>query len=101
MSLSGRAGSMRPRAEGLMSRLAAAVRPARPWLRINASPRAARFLVAAGARPGCMDLEAMLLSGAGLPGAGLSRAYPREIDPAGMGQSRADLTGAHLAEADL
>ena len=53
---------MRPPGDGLLSRLAVASRPARPWLRITVSPRVAQFMLAAGARPGPN------LSGAGLVG---------------------------------
>ena len=48
---------MRSRAESFISRIVAAARPARPWLHINASPRVALFLVAAGARPARIDLH--------------------------------------------
>src|SRR5258708_10519442 len=47
-----RRGFMRTRADSFASRVvAAAARPARPWLHITVSSRVARFLVAAGARP--------------------------------------------------
>ncbi len=50
------------------SRVVAAARPSRPWLRVNASPRAVRFLVAAGARPGPGLLRNAYLGEADLSG---------------------------------
>lgn len=42
---------MKAQASGFISRVVAAARPVRPWLRITASPRVARLLIAAGAVP--------------------------------------------------
>src|SRR6266568_1642326 len=96
-----RRGLMRTRADSFASRvIAAAARPARPWLHITVSSRVARFLVAAGARPAPArrggNLRNAAWSGADLTGADLRRA---DLDGADL--TGADLTGAILARADL
>jgi hypothetical protein len=87
---------MRARAESLISRVAAAARPARPWVHINASPQVARFLIAAGARPGRTKLPR-----AGLTTAELAYPNLREAILTSTDLHHADLAGADLRGADL
>src|SRR6266700_1610719 len=107
----GRRGLMRTRADSFASRVvAAAARPARPWLHITVSSRVARFLVAAGARPAPArrggNLRNAAWSGADLTGANLGGAILARADLGGAILARADLggailVGAILARADL
>jgi pentapeptide repeat protein len=97
---------MRTRADSFASRVvAAAARPARPWLHITVSSRVARFLVAAGARPAPArrggNLRNAAWSGADLTGADLDGADLTGADLTGADLTGADLTGAILARADL
>ena len=84
---------MRSCVESFISRIVAAARPARPWLHINASPRVTLFLVAAGARPGRIDLHSADLSVKSLARADLRVADLRVAD-----LRVADLRVARLAE---
>ena len=93
---------MRSWAESFISRIVAAARPARPWLHINASPRVALFLVAAGARPGRIDLHNADLSMKSLTRANLRVAdlrVARLAEYAGD-QSDADLDAMLAAAGD-
>jgi Pentapeptide repeats (8 copies) len=101
----------RTRATSFASRVvAAAARPTRPWLHVNASPRVARFLVEAGARRGKVLLGNVDLRRedpcsssqhrvgvAGKP----SSADPRSVDLRGAVLSGADLSQVDLHGADL
>jgi uncharacterized protein YjbI with pentapeptide repeats len=92
---------MRPRAEGFISRVAAAARPARPWLQIKASPRVAQFLIAAGARPGRTTLPSAGLTTAKLACPNLHESILTNADLHHADLADADLTGADLSGADL
>src|SRR5512133_3567460 len=101
-----RRGLMRRRADSFASRVvAAAARPARPWLHITVSSRVARFLVAAGARPAPArrggNLRNAAWSGADLTGADLDGADLTGADLTGADLTGADLTDAILARANL
>src|SRR5260370_27222504 len=86
-----RRGLMRTRADSFASRVvAAAARPARPWLHITVSSRVARFLVAAGGRP-APARRGGNLGHAAWSGAGPARADPDGWDPPPPGPTRADL----------
>jgi hypothetical protein len=75
-------------ASAILARIAAAARPARPWLHISASPRIAQFLVTAGARPGAPRTPGPI-------NAPPPHASERSADP-----SRANLAGPVLLQAD-
>src|SRR6266568_4649321 len=106
-----RRGLMRTRADSFASRVvAAAARPARPWLHITVSSRVARFLVAAGARPAPARRGGNLrnaawsgadLTGADLDGADLTGADLTGANLGGAILARATLGGADLGDANL
>jgi Pentapeptide repeats (8 copies) len=101
---------VKTRADSFISRVvAAAARPTRPWLHIAVSTGVARFLLAAGARPGDLAgaymeyaaLAAKDLSGADLAGARLHHADLRRANLTGADLNGATLILANLSGADL
>ena len=113
---------MKMRANSFASRIvAAAARPARPWLHVNASPRVARFLNEAGARRGKVLLPSANMHDVDLRGAdlrgltladevrlaghedrfGAILAEGRVVSLSHANLTEAVLVGANLAGADL
>jgi hypothetical protein len=97
----------RKRADSFASRVvAAAARPARPWLHVSASPRVARFLIEAGARRGKVllgdvDLRSEEPSNACMRSADALAEDTPSADALAEDMPNADLRGADLRGADL
>ena len=105
---------MKVSADSFAARVAAAARPVRPWLHIGTSRRVARFLVAAGARPGpellrIEDLEVAEHRRSAhvdqtidyLAADYLAELNQRRLDLRGKDLSGKDLSGADLYGRDL
>ena len=105
---------MKVSADSFAARVAAAARPVRPWLHISTSRRVARFLVAAGARPGpellrIEDLEVAEHRRSAhvdqtidyLAADYLAELNQRRLDLRGKDLSGKDLSGADLYGRDL